>query len=538
MDLGTLKLVNFTTHEKTELAFPKRGVVLVVGPNGSGKSSIIEGVAYPGWGETLRGVLPFAIDSLKGFAEFTAGALVARRERKGAKTALTFTYEGKGRDYETTTKAQEALEEIIGSFEIWRRTHVFSSADAAHFTQATDKERKLFLESMLGLGRFDAALEKCRAQLHTAERELGDAANRKRIAEVEIEHARQRQQDAKQALAGMPMGTEEAVGALKQRRDHLREHIRKGDTELASLQDEIAKHSVNTGGAERELAALTRRLNRLGESGICDSCGQAVPEELRKGLKEQIQKIQTDTRAEQAQANEAVSDTRDEARDVQEALRKLREKATALDAELGNIERSAALRANTEKVRVLAAKAEEVCADNIAKAEAARAKQEHEVEVLKAAEMVLGLRGARAGILAKLLGGLEAAANAWLPRLAGKGLKLELKPYSEKKTGGVSDAISLQVQGAGGGYGYKATSAGERRRIDLALLLAFAGRGTLFLDEILDGLDSAGIEAVVGVLDDLARERAVVIITHNEELAARVPCVQRWKVAEGRVEVA
>ena len=127
-----------------------------------------------------------------------------------------------------------------------------------------------------------------------------------------------------------------------------------------------------------------------------------------------------------------------------------------------------------------------------------------EVKVLEAAEAALGLRGVRAGIFTRLLVGLEAAANAWLPRLCGTGLRLELKPYSEKKSGGVSDAISIQVHGAGGGEGYRAASQGERRRLDIALLLAFSGKGSLFLDECLDSLDAEGIDAVCGVLEDLA----------------------------------
>jgi DNA repair exonuclease SbcCD ATPase subunit len=157
----------------------------------------------------------------------------------------------------------------------------------------------------------------------------------------------------------------------------------------------------------------------------------------------------------------------------------------------------------------------------------------HESTVLAHCEEVLGLRGVRSSMLAKLLGSLENAANSWLERVAGKGMRLELKSYSENKSGGVSDAISLQVHGAGQGHGYQACSGGERRRIDIALLLAFAGKGTLFLDECLDALDIAGIEAVASVCEDLAAERCVVLITHNEELSARIKHVDHWKIADG-----
>jgi len=91
------------------------------------------------------------------------------------------------------------------------------------------------------------------------------------------------------------------------------------------------------------------------------------------------------------------------------------------------------------------------------------------------------------------------------------------------------------VHGIGGGHGYKATSQGERRRQDIALLLAFAGQGTLFFDEVFDSVDKEGIDAVAQVISELAAERCVVVITHNEDLADRVPHVAHWRVKEGVV---
>ena len=82
----------------------------------------------------------------------------------------------------------------------------------------------------------------------------------------------------------------------------------------------------------------------------------------------------------------------------------------------------------------------------------------------------------------------------------------------------------MEVEGAGGGHGYKASSGGERKRIDIAVMLALGDiarrlRGekgsTLFFDEAFDALDEQGLAAVVGVLRELAQDRAVVVISHN-----------------------
>jgi len=148
-------------------------------------------------------------------------------------------------------------------------------------------------------------------------------------------------------------------------------------------------------------------------------------------------------------------------------------------------------------------------------------------DVLDACEIVLGLRGVRALVTGKALSGLEALANVWLVKIA-DGMTIRLKSYTEKKTGGISDCISLDVEGAGGGHGYKASSGGQRRRIDVAILLALSemsgNRDFIALDEIFDTLDIDGIESVSNALDELAKDRCVVVISHNEDLKNRLHC--------------
>ena len=43
----------------------------------------------------------------------------------------------------------------------------------------------------------------------------------------------------------------------------------------------------------------------------------------------------------------------------------------------------------------------------------------------------------------------------------------------------------------------------------------------------MDALDRDGLEAVAAVLGDLAKERAVVVVTHSEGLAALLPGASR-----------
>ena len=66
----------------------------------------------------------------------------------------------------------------------------------------------------------------------------------------------------------------------------------------------------------------------------------------------------------------------------------------------------------------------------------------------------------------------------------------------------------------------KTLSGGERRRIELAAVLAMAPRLAI-LDEPTAGIDMLSLEEVSAVIRDLGREgRAVLLITHEERVAA------------------
>jgi DNA repair exonuclease SbcCD ATPase subunit len=537
VNVSRVELDGFTKHEDTVLDFPERGLVVVTGPNGGGKSSIPEAVAWGAFGETLRGTHPGGDGKKPCCVRLETDAATAERIRKSGSAKLSWTDpEGRGTEYPTTTKAQDALEAVIGGFESWRRTHVFSSADAAHFTMATDKERKLFLEAWLGLGRFDAALERCRAELRGVQTRLDASTGRAQMLQREAELHGTRREDAERTLAALPPAP--PLGGHGTVLANLRHSVRTTEASLKDLRKEQQELASAESVHRQEAVNVRHRLGRLSKPGAtCGECGQTLPVDVAARTRLEQDALAAEAAAKGAREAKAgeLEALAVQLSDDEKTLSRLREREAAASREAGAAEQAGRSRKTAEDTLARAAAEQQ-------KAEALRQEVEQELPslrreatILTAAEAALGLRGARAGMLTRLLSGLEAAANGWLARLAGPGLRLELKPYSERKAGGLSDAIGITVLGAGGGEGYKASSGGERRRIDLALLLAFAGRGTLFLDEVMDALDDDGIEAVVDVLAELAKDRAVVLITHNESLAARAPAALRWKVEAGRV---
>ena len=538
MKVRELRLQAFMSHGDSHVVLPERGVVLVTGPNGAGKSSLVEGVSWACWGKTLRGTDP--TNGVRCSAEADAeGVLVVRTKNATASAKLRWTNGGTPVEYETTTKAQAALEAVIGAHDVWRRTHVFSSADAAHFTLATDAERKRLLEALLGLERFDDALEHARtdlkiatAELHTHQRAHEHAAQLLVTAEQLYEQAAKHLASIGEICLRDPTEGGQALEELREEKRSLREEFNVVAVKRAEL---IAKRS-----------ALREQLDTLRRHGECPTCEsdltsdrvEALVQRLNAehdALHQQIEQLI----ARSGQFTSMITDLEDDIRRLQSTYDAMNERAIVARAQ-----RETAVRVSAEidQRRDDVQRAESFLRDRARLVDAA----DRRVNVMSAVARVLGLRGVRAHVLGAALSGIEAAANAWLVQLAGPGLRLRLAAYTERTGGTTSDAISLEVHGAGGGRGYRAASGGERRRIDVALLLALAdvaaaahaqAGGTLWFDEVFDALDADGVGALGGVLAALAADRAVVVVTHNPAVAAVCAPALRLEVAGGTVTV-
>lgn len=541
-----LSLGQFMGHQATELEFPSNGIVLVFGPNGAGKSAVIEGVAVAAWNTTLRGTHPWSSDA--GHATVQTDLITAQRELAKSKAKLLWQHaDGTPiAKYDTPTKAQAGLEEVIGDQDVWRRTSVFSSQDAAHFTLAADADRKRFMELVLGLDRFDAGSTRARAELRNAERAVEDARTKRSVAQATLDGEAKRRMDAQATLDAM--GPEPDLDQL--RADVLLAQEEEGDAvdeydARALLLDQfIAQHRALE-QADRAAAAALQKC----ASGVCPTCEQAWPAvtlEQAALAAEHAHSALYDAKQTYAAESARLTSMAKAALDELTAARARHEEAQRT---LRDAQRDQSVRERHQRVLDGVVADEDAVKAKLVALDITLAAAELELAYAQQTDKVLALGGVRSTLLANALSGIETIANTWLGRIAGWGLRLELKPYSEKAGGGVKDKISLEVHGAGGGYGYKASSGGQRRRIDVALLLALSevaaaahGQtpGTMFFDEVFDALDSDGVDAVCSVIEELAADRCCVVITHNVELRRRLAphlVAARWRVTAGEVKV-
>ncbi len=539
-------------HVCARVRLPARGLAVVTGANGSGKSALfVDAVAAALWGQTVRGEHWYGDDEDCQRVTVTIGQEYVTRERhrratsvewgpvgataaKSARAAAAMGPAGggvAGAVRGTMSVVEPRLVAAYGSFERWVRTSVLSSADAAHFSLATDAQRKRFVEEMLGLERFDQAEERCKTALvdavtrHKIQAEK-DATLSRRVEMYDVTVARATDEAARCAAA-LAEFVDDPEAAHPGRGEELArialaaaaEHLAKDGTHRTVLA-ELAKLEAHGRVLRTEQVRL-----RVAE---CRECGRAFDDAERHAKLLDVDRRLAALDAEDARLHERAVCAR-QAADVAAG-----EAADACGLQLQHAERArAAAQTATARQRVEVSRREaEAQAQSAARlrdaARQARVEvgeqlrvEERRVAELEAGRKVLGLRGLRATLLDDALRAVTVTANAYLSRLGG-GATVALQ---------VEDArLALHVAGACAPT-YRGMSAGQRRRVDIAVLLALGETaaavdcrppGTLFLDEPLDSLDADGVEAAAALLEDLAKERPVVLVTHSAQLASSV----------------
>lgn len=159
----------------------------------------------------------------------------------------------------------------------------------------------------------------------------------------------------------------------------------------------------------------------------------------------------------------------------------------------------------------------------------------HEYDALASDEEVLNfwLTGfSNSGIKSMLLDDitpfLNKRANKYLQALSGDRLTVNFTTQTQLKSGEMREKFQIEVNNEDGGDSYMANSSGEKKRVDIAINLALqdlvSSRANkkinmIFLDEALDALDNCGVDDVLNLLSEVAKDKSsVFVISHNESI--------------------
>lgn len=492
-------------HAAASLDLPV-GVTVITGRNGAGKSALaVESIALACFGKTVRGSAP----GDNWLARVVGDSFTAERAKTRKGTTLKLEMGAATPTFETTTKAQEALEAHLGlDFASWRRTHLFSAAGLAQFSEATDAERKRLLEALLGLDKFDRALANARADLQAAKSRAAARASSLAVLRRVLDDADRDVADARQSLER----AEQAQPTPRPPTFDMSDEKSYADTIEATR----ARRDRLLSERRRTTDALGRAESAL-QAGACSECGRPFEEVDTAALEAAVEEAAEVHKAAVAALREADAALQGlvAAQNEYAAARRDHEYAVR-EWEMGEKLRAVGLKACREQLAAAELRALQADRD-LEDAELEEAVDANEVALLANVEKVLGLKGARAVVLEDALRALEAEANDCLAELA-PGASVSIM---------VGASISIAVNGLGGARFYEEASAGERCRLDVALLLAIAAIAPrtelpLVFDDVFGTLDEDGIDAAARLLMRVGRSRRVVVITQLESLVSRM----------------
>jgi DNA repair exonuclease SbcCD ATPase subunit len=310
--------------------------------------------------------------------------------------------------------------------------------------------------------------------------------------------------------------------------------------DLATRQHELAHVDAEVGKACRSCGKEVTAEDLVTTKKIAQENVTAATTELetRKQKLAAAEKMLADADAELVKHRESMTDISASTTEMS-ALHREKQIVAAEDAEISRLReaaRTAALQAQAAEQECnpflsMVEQAKQAITDRSAMVETAKANTLTAIEEEKYAQAVVTVfapAGVRARRLDEATPYLNQRTAHYLGSLADGAIEAfwtTLTETKDKKELREKFSVTVEKKGAGTGS-FKNLSGGEKRKVRLACALALqdlvATRAakTIALwvgDEVDDALDSAGLERLMGVLEEKARERGtVLVISHND----------------------
>lgn len=178
-------------------------------------------------------------------------------------------------------------------------------------------------------------------------------------------------------------------------------------------------------------------------------------------------------------------------------------------------------------------------ADRIATSQQKLAQARSEHAQMEAVVQVFGPAGVRAHILDEVTPFLNERTSEYLGTLTDGAMQAVWTTLARNAKGELREKFAIDVTHCDGARSFSEISGGEKRKMRIACALALqdlvASRATKSFglwvgDEIDDALDTAGLERLMMVLQEKARDRGTVVVISHNDLNAWIPKV--WAVTK------
>lgn len=462
-------------------------VNLLTASNGAGKTTLCSAIVWGLWGKHLREV------------DLVPGASV----RLEFGSTITRSVNGRGETVELTgqptmnkTRFSEVMLPVLGEYGAWSKSLWVTGSNVANFSQGSPRDRFQYLSKIVGAAQFDVYLDKLKARYTETKNkalfqkvhlESGTAA----LAREWSEMVRRRVRDVVNYARFLRQSPVDTASLAAQK---------------SSLEDQVeeAKQLLHDYEQQRDDYRKALRLN-------CPTCNQYYLTEEQKltdaDLANQVRKqngelarLTSDLRLAQSKLDRALHDAanltsfqQDVEADEQMLLEDLEEFYERQKIHTDKVESAAQETDESADIGILGQCVKQAKHDYLASAANAITKTTNHYLSVIGTDYVVSIDYIDEALVVNLHQG-------------------PVKTYSK-------------------------LSSGQKRRVDICLCLAMsqlaATVGTvpktapLIIDEAFDTLDNAGVEALISLACEIAKERQVILVSHADPSAPLGPQVSR-----------
>jgi DNA repair exonuclease SbcCD ATPase subunit len=509
MKINKIEINNFYSIKNMSLDFDKfSGLVLLEGENldtggsnGAGKSTIIEAVVWGLFGRTVRKSTEEALvnNQAKKKCSVTItvdGDTVIHRSKRPAK--LTFIHQGEDRTQDKALATQREIESLLDiNYKVFLASTVFGQENNVDFISASADDKRTIIRNFLDLESIFGLRESVKflKAKYSQERKATAAVIASLTKQVETI-------DKKIEEASTLRTSAESEYPV--------EVLTKDFEEIAKIHDEIDDLRQELAKTVREQATVQRKIDQYNNfNGQCFECEQDIPDkrnpELLNTLKENLYIGST-----------LCSD-----------LEKIIEKRSSKVLPLKEIHKITRYQAICGKIDTYIETKEELLEQLDEKYKHTHG-AEKDYEIMRFWEKAFSEAGLVKYIIRNILGYFNSQVNYYLTYLANGKYKVT---FDEE----LGETILYDKRE----LSFMSLSGGEKKRVNLAVMLALQGLLTLsnkaegnllFFDEVATFVDEDGVEGLYILLQELKKSKTLFIITHDYHLKSLLGAVKTLKV--------
>jgi len=519
MKINKISIQNFYSIKNIELELDTySGLVLIKGKNldtggsnGSGKSAIIEAVCWGLTGKTIRKSTEDALINFKSkrncVVEITLNDdYVIRRSKKPTKLEFF-----KGKEALTKEGVIETQKTIDATFKISYKTLMVSMFFGQHnnfsFLDASPDDKRIIIRNFLNLDEVFSMRDKIRnfksnfnQQAKTSEALIKEHSSGLKELEDKIRSINEDKEEYNYSedFSGLTL---ESIIATENKNRNIDESIKSISSDLFSIgkEKDPLVYKITKGSGEY--------------SDRCGSCGNIKVKEITENDIEHWEGELTNLEKYIAQ------------KEIEIAL--LREQKSSLKISSDDWSKFNEYKNLCEKEALFLEMIDDV-QDKIYIEEEIKKDSINQYEVMRFWETAFSEKGLIKYVIRNVLQFFNEKSNYYLSYLTDNKYFIEF-----------DEELIEKITTNGGFIHYISLSGGEKRKINLAILLAMKDllhltdsedSNLLFFDEVAENIDKEGIAGLYQLLQEIKKDKTIFIITHNKELKTLLDSVPRISI--------